>query len=53
MTKPVPATPASLRMLTLKRELDALRHIQAQRPLTGAEFRRMLDLSRATGDALL
>lgn len=47
------ATPATLRLLTLKRELEALRHALAQRPLTGAEMRRMLDLARATGEVLL
>lgn len=41
------------RFQTLLAELDALRHAMARRPLTSAEFRRMLDLSRATGQALL
>jgi hypothetical protein len=41
------------RLLAAKQELDVLRHLMARRPLTAAEFRRMLELSRATGQALL
>jgi len=53
MNRPAPATPASNRLATLRKELEALRHAMAQRPLTATEFRRMLALSQATGEALL
>lgn len=47
------ATTGASRAQAFRNELDKLRHLQAQRPLSAVEFRRMLDLARATGEALL
>lgn len=36
-----------------KAELASLRHTMTHRPLTGAEFRRMVVLAQITGERLL